>query len=121
MSDINIPPQAHSPLILIVDDDKFTRLQIRQRMQKEGYRVEEVSDGEQCLSAYTRLHPDIILLDAMMPIMDGFTCCTRLQTLPGGNRTPVLMITGLDDHSSIDQAFEAGSSDLLVHCAYMTD
>jgi light-regulated signal transduction histidine kinase (bacteriophytochrome) len=83
-------------------------------MQQEGYRVEEASDGEQCLSAYTRLHPDIILLDAMMPIMDGFTCCTQLQTLPDGKRTPVLMITGLDDRVSVDRAFEAGAIDYVT-------
>jgi len=54
-------------------------------MQKEGYRVEEVSNGRS-LAAYTRIHPDIILLDAMMPVMDGFTCCAKLST-PGGDRT----------------------------------
>lgn len=102
------------PLILVVDDDKFTRLQLRQMLQQEGYRVEEVNDGEQCLAAYTRIHPDIILIDAMMPVMDGFTCCTQLQTLPGGDRTPVLMITGLDDQASVDRAFATGAADYVV-------
>ena len=82
----NSSAQPDSLLILIVDDDKFTRLQIRERLQKEGYRVEEMTNGEQCLAAYTRLHPDIILLDGMMPVMDGFTCCAQLRTLPGGER-----------------------------------
>ena len=113
--DMNIPDaQRDSPLILVVDDDKFTRIQIRQRMQKEGYRVEEVSDGEQCLAACTRLHPDIILLDAMMPVMDGFTCCAQLQSLPRRTNTPVLMITGLDDSESVDRAFAAGAIDYVT-------
>ena len=112
---MNIPSaQQDSPLILIVDDDKFTRLQIRQRMQKEGYRVEEFSNGEQCLAAYMSLHPDIILLDGMMPVMDGFTCCAQLRTLPGGERTPVLMITGLEDEASVNWAFEAGATDYIT-------
>lgn len=112
---MNIPSaQPDSPLILIVDDDKFTRLQIRQRMQKEGYRVEEFSNGEQCLAAYMSLHPDIILLDGMMPVMDGFTCCAQLRTLPGGERTPVLMITGLEDEASVNWAFEAGATDYIT-------
>lgn len=110
----NSSAQPDSPLILIVDDDKFTRLQIRQRMQKEGYRVEEFSNGEQCLAAYTRLAPDIILLDGMMPVMDGFTCCAQLRTLPGGERIPVLMITGLEDQASVDWAFEAGATDYIT-------
>jgi diguanylate cyclase (GGDEF)-like protein len=112
---MNIPcDQQDSPLILIVDDDKFTRLQTRQRMQKEGYRVEEVSNGEECLAAYTRIHPDIILLDAMMPVMDGFTCCAKLKALPGGDRTPVLIITGLEDEASVDWAFEVGAIDYVT-------
>ena len=113
--DMNIPDaQRDSPLILVVDDDKFTRIHIRQRMQKEGYRVEEVSDGEQCLDACTRLHPDIILLDAMMPVMDGFTCCAQLQTLPGRTNTPILMITSLNDSESVDRAFAAGAVDYVT-------
>lgn len=112
---MNIPSaQQDSPLILVVDDDKFTRLQIRQRLQKEGYRVEEFANGEQCLAAYTRLHPEIILLDGMMPVMDGFTCCSRLRSLPGGERIPVLIITGLDDEASVNWAFEAGATDYIT-------
>ncbi len=106
--------QQDSPLILIVDDDKFTRIQIRQMMQKEGYRVEELNNGEQCLAAYAHMQPDIILLDAMMPVMDGFTCCTKLQELPGGERTPVLMITGLEDETSVNWAFGAGATDYIL-------
>ena len=112
---MNIPDaQQDSPLILVVDDDKFTQIEIRQMMQTEGYRVEAVSDGEQCLAAYLNIHPDIILLDAMMPVMDGFTCCTQLQSLPGGKNTPVLMITSLDDPESVDRAFAAGAIDYVT-------
>ena len=106
--------QQEAPLILIADDDKFTRLQIRQRLQKEGYRVEEVSNGQQCLAAYTELHPDIILLDGMMPVMDGFSCCSQLRSLAGGDRIPILIITGLDDEASVNWAFEAGATDYIT-------
>jgi len=66
------------------------------------------------LDAYLRLQPDIVLLDAIMPVMDGFSCCSHLQLLPGGDRTPILMITGLDDQDSVDQAFEAGAIDYVT-------
>jgi diguanylate cyclase (GGDEF)-like protein len=102
------------PLILIIDDDRFMRLQLRQVMQQEGYRVEDVANGKQGLDAYQRLQPDLILLDALMPVMDGFTFCQHLQTLRGGDRTPVLMITGLEDQTSVDQAFEAGATDFVT-------
>ncbi|HEY9638775.1 MAG TPA: PAS domain-containing protein [Coleofasciculaceae cyanobacterium] len=103
-----------SPLILVVDDDKFMRIQLRRAMEQAGYRVAEANDGEEALAVYAELHPDIVLLDAMMPGIDGFTCCTQLQTLPGGDRTPVLMITALEDQESVDQAFEAGAIDYIT-------
>lgn len=106
--------QHSAPLILIIDDDSFMRLQLCQAMQQEGFRVKVVNDGQQGLAAYQELHPDLILLDAMMPVMDGFTCCRQLQNLPGGDRTPVLMITGLEDQNSVDQAFAVGATDFVT-------
>ncbi len=106
-------PQKDS-LVLVIDDDRFMRIQLRQAMEQAGYQVAEANDGEQGLAAYTRLHPDVVLLDALMPVMDGFTCCTQLQRLPNGDRTPILMITALEDQESVDQAFEAGASDYIT-------
>ncbi|MGB7445064.1 MAG: SpoIIE family protein phosphatase [Coleofasciculaceae cyanobacterium] len=103
-----------SPLILVVDDDRFIRMLLRQLLEQDGYQVEEAENGEQCLTAYAGLQPDMILLDAMMPVMDGFTCCSQLQTLEEGNGIPVLMITGLNDQESVDRAFEAGATDYLT-------
>lgn len=106
--------QKDSPLVLIVDDDKFMRIQLRHAMQQVGYQVVEASDGQEALATYSDTHPDIVLLDAMMPEIDGFTCCNLLRTLPGGDRTPVLMITALEDQESVDQAFEAGAMDYIT-------
>ena len=107
-------PQKDAALVLIIDDDRFMRIQMRRAMKQAGYQVAEASDGEQALAAYTRLHPDIVLLDALMPVMDGFTCCAQLQTLPNGDRTPVLIITALEDQESVDRAFEAGAVDYVT-------
>jgi PAS domain S-box-containing protein len=101
-------------LILVVDDDALTRLQLRSLLQQEGYQVVEAVNGEQALSLYIKIQPDIVLLDALMPIMDGFTCCTQLQKLPGGAETPVLMITGLDDQASVERALKAGAIDYIT-------
>lgn len=111
---MNIKGLQHSALVLVVDDDKFMRIQLRRAMEQAGYQVAEASDGEQGLAAYTQLHPDIVLLDALMPLMDGFAYCTQLQTLPGGDRTPVLMLTALEDQKSVDRAFEAGATDYIT-------
>ncbi|MFE1747263.1 GAF domain-containing protein [Coleofasciculus sp. H7-2] len=114
--------EPDSYLVLIVDDDRFTRMQLRGMMEHEGYKVAEASDGEEGLAAYTSLHPDIVLLDALMPILDGFACCSQLKSLPQGDRTPVLIITSLDDRESVNQAFEAGATDYVtkpVHWAVL--
>ncbi len=60
-----------------------------------------------------RFQPDVILMDAVMPVMDGFTACARIQELPNGRAIPVLMITGLEDNVSVERAFAAGASDYI--------
>ncbi|MEB3336713.1 MAG: response regulator, partial [Leptolyngbyaceae bacterium] len=70
------------PLILVVDDDKTMRLLLRRVMEQEGYQVTEACNGHQGLDAFMRVKPDIVLLDAIMPEMDGFSCCSHLQLLP---------------------------------------
>jgi PAS domain S-box-containing protein len=111
---MNLDREKNTALILIADDDRFTRMLLHQIMTEEGYRVEEVGDGEQCLAAYAQLKPDMVLLDAMMPVMDGFQCCTQLQIQAGSDHIPVLMITGLNDQASVDWAFEAGATDFVT-------
>jgi len=132
------PLSKQPPLILVADDDKTIRVLLRKAMEQEGYRVVEVNDGKQCLDAYETIKPDIVLLDAVMPVMDGFTCCKQLLQIARNNlisalatfdtdsvlgntviskiweRTPILMITCLDDEESVDRAFEAGATDYVT-------
>ncbi|NJP19373.1 MAG: response regulator [Hydrococcus sp. CRU_1_1] len=102
------------PLILIADDDSSIRSLLKLAIQSKGYQVEETANGEECLAKYARCQPDIVLLDAVMPVMDGFTCCQRLRSLASGTQIPILMLTFLDDRESIDQAFQAGATDYLT-------
>ena len=102
------------PLILVVDDEKTLRLVLRRVMEKEGYRVSEALDGEQCLEISPQIKPDMVLLDAMMPGIDGFTCCAKLRELLGDDCPPILMITVLDDPASVDRAFEVGATDFVT-------
>ena len=108
------PNQEDSPLALIVEDDRFMRMQLTTVMEQDGYQVVEASNGEEALTAYTRYQPDVVLLDAIMPIMDGFTCCRQLQKLPRGASTPILMITSLNDETSVDLAFDVGATDFIT-------
>ncbi len=102
------------PVILIVDDDRSMRTLLNLAMTEEGYEVAEAKNGEQCLGEYQLLKPDAILLDAVMPDLDGFTCCEKIRQLPGGELLPILMITVLDDQKSIDRAFDCGATDYIT-------
>ncbi|MEB3311529.1 MAG: response regulator [Snowella sp.] len=112
MADLLTPSTA--PLVLIVDDDSSLRSLLKLAMKGEGYRTEEAVNGQEGLHKYQQLQPDIVLLDAMMPEMDGFTCCQQLRQLPQGENATVLMITFLDDQESVDQAFAAGATDYIT-------
>lgn len=108
-------PQFRSvPLVLTVDDDITSRLLTRGALEQAGFSVEEAENGEEALEAFNRLAPDMVVSDVMMPVMDGFTFCSRLRLLPHGKLVPVLMITGLDDVESIQQAYEAGATDFIT-------
>lgn len=102
------------PLILIVDDDDLIRSLLSEQLQSDGYQVITARDGEEALLVYTEVHPDMVLMDGVMPGMDGFECCEIFQQLPGGDLTPVLMITGLDDSESLDRAYEVGAADYIT-------
>ncbi|NVM78268.1 diguanylate cyclase (GGDEF)-like protein [Duganella sp. SG902] len=112
-----------TPQVLVVDDDRSTRSTLRHTLQRDGFRVEEASNGQQALSMLATFQPDVILMDAMMPVMDGFTACARMQELPNGADIPVLMITALQDNSSVERAFAAGASDYIpkpIHYAVLS-
>ncbi|MBP1718609.1 MAG: diguanylate cyclase [Deltaproteobacteria bacterium] len=85
------------PIVLVVDDDLTMRKLVRASLEPSGFKVEELTDGLQVLSFLSHIHPDVILLDLMMPGMDGFATCTALRKLPEGEQIPVMMMTGLDE------------------------
>jgi two-component system NtrC family sensor kinase len=106
--------QEFQPLVLVVDDDAHLRSLLRRILEKQGYRVAEAENGAECLRAFEQLKPDIILMDVMMPVMDGFNACVRLRGAPGGNTVPIVMVTVLDDYRSVNRAFEAGATDYMT-------
>ena len=111
MSLCDMPPSNPHPLALVVDDDARLRLLARTFLEQAGLVVEEAASGEAALAAFEQRHPDIVLLDVTMPGMDGFEACAALRRLPGGDRTPIVMLTGPDDGESITRAYEADATD----------
>ena len=102
------------PTILIADDDPLSRLFVRNALEPAGMTVAEATGGQDALVKFEALAPDLVVLDIMMPDMDGYLTCSRLRTLPRGKRVPILILTGLDDAHSIAQAYQHGATDFIT-------
>jgi excisionase family DNA binding protein len=100
---------ARGPLVLVVDDDPQVREIVRVNLQMEGYTVREASNGEEGLKAVEDDAPDLILLDVMMPQVDGWEMLRRVQERHGIGSIPVVMFSGQLD-SREQEAAEAGAS-----------
>jgi diguanylate cyclase (GGDEF)-like protein len=101
-------------LVLLIDDDPLIRMQLRYYLEMEGYAVAEASNGQDGLDIYTKLHPDIVLVDALMPVLNGFECCARLSEHTGAEHVPILMLSSLEDRESVDRAFSVGVTDYVT-------
>lgn len=110
----SIMSSPKKPLILIVDDDRTLQMMLKVAMEQEGFAVVQAGSGEQCIQDYQRLHPDMVLIDAMMPGIDGFECCHQIRQLPEANQVPILIITVLDKPEFVERAFQAGASDYVT-------
>lgn len=101
------------PVVLIVDEDRGTRLALRKLMEADGCAVVEADNGTDAVDACIRTAPDLILMDAVMPGLDGFAACARIKTQPRMAATPILMITALDDAMAIENTLAAGATDYI--------
>ena len=100
--------------VLVVDDDASVRTFIRTVLEQIGLDVCEALNGAEALQQFEARRPDIIVLDVMMPVMDGCTACSRLRGSVRGSRVPILMMTGLDDTEAIAGAYEHGATDFIT-------
>ena len=107
------PMNNNSPLVLIVDDHADTREMLRILLNMNGCRVIEAEDGEQAMSVAEKRHPDLILLDVRIPILDGLTVTRLIRSHPVLNEVPILLITGMDSPQLHREAFIAGCNDCL--------
>ena len=94
------------PTVVIIDDDMALRVLARESLEQFGFVVDEAADGQQGLAVIESTLPEIVLLDVMMPVLDGYALCTQLRRHPKFMHLPVVMITGLADVESIEHAFE---------------
>jgi predicted signal transduction protein with EAL and GGDEF domain/DNA-binding response OmpR family regulator len=102
------------PKVLLVDDDEVTLMLTAEALRERGFTITEANSGERALAMLAEWMPDIVVLDAMMPGLDGFDTCHELREAPGFEDLPVLMLTGLDDEASINRAYRVGATDFFV-------
>ena len=112
-------PLAH---ILVADDSRSARSMICKILRNEGYRVTEAENGKEAVKRFREEIPDLVLMDANMPVVDGFKACTEIKHHPKGVHTRLIMVTGQGDDASVDKAFSAGAEEYVtkpIHWAVM--
>ena len=109
---MSTPPSAVR--ILVADDDATLREIARATLESSGFVVQTVASGDAAVAACALRMPDMALLDVDMPDGNGYQACTNIRALPGGLNVPIVMVTGLDDPTSIDRAYEAGATDFVI-------
>ncbi|HZU89178.1 MAG TPA: response regulator, partial [Stellaceae bacterium] len=85
----------------------------RQALEGAGFEVIEATNGATALAVFADARPDLVVLDVVMPDIDGFAVCAAIRATPGGLYTPILMATALDDVASIDRAYRVGATDFI--------
>jgi len=100
--------------ILIVDDDPFIGDYLAQELEDFGYRTERAADGVEAIKSVASNEPDLILLDVMMPLMDGFSVCRALKGNQDTRLIPIIVMTALDGVEDRIKAIECGADDVLV-------
>ncbi len=100
--------------ILIVDDEPTARQTVESILEGQGYQLEMAENGIQAIERALVILPDVILLDVMMPGMNGFEVCRRIRTEPLLAEIPIIMVTALDDRQSLLSGLEAGADDYIT-------
>lgn len=104
---------ADTARILVVDDNPSNLKALRQRLEMDGHSVLEALDGTAALELVKTERPDLVLLDIMMPGMDGFEVCRRIKSLDGAGFIPVIMVTALDAREALVRALDEGADEFV--------
>jgi signal transduction histidine kinase len=103
-----------SSVVLVVDDDERNRILAEAVLESAGYAVRLAASGVEAIRAFEDAPADLILLDVMMPGIDGFETCKRLRTVPNGSDVPIVFLTAMSDLSSHQKALDSGADDFLT-------
>lgn len=101
------------PYILVVDDNKITTKLLRRYLESNGFEASEAYDGIDCLEKVAERKPDAVVLDVMMPRMDGYETVKNLKSNDESKHIPVVIVTALNDVANQLKSIEAGADDFL--------
>lgn len=111
----DISEEVLGSLILIVDDSEVNRMFLEKALEKRGFNnLAHAEDGRHALEMFSASKPDLVLLDLIMPKMDGFECCKKIRTLPEGEDVPILVQTALTKEEDRVKAFACGATDFVT-------
>ncbi len=108
-----VDAESQKPRILVADDERTNRSILIALLQAEGYQVVSADNGKEAVELFQRNQPDLVLMDVMMPEMDGYEATRRIKKIAGERFVPVIFITALDDEGSLVKGIEAGGDDFL--------
>lgn len=96
--------------ILVVDDEELTRKLLRLMLERDGYKIVEAEDGLVALEAVSQHQPDIVILDVMMPNLDGFATCQRLRSQPETATLPVILLSARSQQDAFNEGERVGAN-----------
>ncbi|MBK7896902.1 MAG: response regulator [Candidatus Promineifilaceae bacterium] len=102
-----------NPSVLVVDDEPMTRNLLRLMLERDGYRILEAADGLQALDVVAQEKPDVLILDVMMPNMDGVTVCERLRAEAETAALPIILLSARTSQDAIRTGMAAGANKYL--------
>ncbi|MDM8545791.1 PAS domain S-box protein [Candidatus Venteria ishoeyi] len=111
---LNLCSQDDVQKLLVVDDDLVVRSMLQRLLEEQNYQVVTAENGEQAVLEVAKHLPDLVLMDAAMPVMDGFQACQFLREHPESAEIPVIMLTSLNDEESVDKAFDSGAVEYIT-------
>lgn len=105
--------EAQRPIAIVADDEPSIRHLLTRMLQGHGFDVVEAENGREALEAAERAPPSLMVLDARMPLLDGYDVCARARQNPALERVPIVMVTGYDETAAVHRAFDAGATDFV--------
>jgi len=102
------------PLILVVEDEAPLVTMLRYNLEKQGFRVEEASDGQEALTKIAEVRPDLVLLDWMLPAMSGIEVCRQIRRKPGTRDLPIIMVTARAEDADAVRGLNTGADDYIT-------